>query len=93
MSNTSDRQGDFFDEYHHDDSALVMNDGIEQPPIVNPYLSNIVRRRRAAMTVEDYMKGILEGNTIVLSQAITLVRALQAQGVDAYRHHGRTRSR
>ena len=39
MSNTSDRQGDFFDEYHHDDSALVMNDGIEQPPIVNPYLS------------------------------------------------------
>ena len=44
MNNKSDRQGDFFDEYHHDDSALVMNDGIEQPPIVNPYLSNIVRR-------------------------------------------------
>ena len=75
MNNKSDRQGDFFDEYHHDDSALVMNDGIEQPPIVNPYLSNIVRRRRAAMTVEDYMKGILEGNTIVLSQAITLVES------------------
>ena len=74
-NNKSDRQGDFFDEYHHDDSALVMNDGIEQPPIVNPYLSNIVRRRRAAMTVEDYMKGILEGNTIVLSQAITLVES------------------
>ena len=31
MNNKSDRQGDFFDEYHHDDSALVMNDGIEQP--------------------------------------------------------------
>lgn len=75
MSNTSDRQGDFFGEYKNDDSALVMNDGIEQPPIVNPYLNNIVRRKRAQMTVDDYMKGILEGNTIVLSQAITLVES------------------
>ena len=75
MSNKSDRQGDFFDEYHHDDSALVMNEGIEQPPIVNPYLSNIVRKRRTVMTVDDYMKGIVEGNTIVLSQAITLVES------------------
>ena len=75
MNNKSDRQGDFFDEYHHDDSALVMNEGIEQPPIVNPYLSNIVRKRRTVMTVDDYMKGIVEGNTIVLSQAITLVES------------------
>ena len=28
MNNKSDRQGDFFDEYHHDDSALVMNEGM-----------------------------------------------------------------
>lgn len=64
-----------FDEYHHDDSALVMNDGVEQPPIVNPYLNRMVRHRRAPMTVDDYMKGIVEGNTIVLSQAITLVES------------------
>lgn len=73
----SDRQGDFFDEYKPEDTALVVNDGVEQPPIINPYLSNILKKRnsRPTMTVHDYMKGIVEGNTIILSKAITLVES------------------
>lgn len=75
--NKSDRQGDFFDEYKPEETALVVNDGVEQPPIINPYLSNILKKRnsRPVMTVDDYMKGIKEGNTIILSKAITLVES------------------
>lgn len=75
--NKSDRQGDFFDEYKPEETALVVNEGVEQPPIINPYLSRILKKRnsRSAMTVDDYMKGIIEGNTIILSKAITLVES------------------
>ena len=75
--NKSDRQGDFFDEYKPEETALVVNEGVEQPPIINPYLSRILKKRnsRPAMTVDDYMKGIIEGNTIILSKAITLVES------------------
>lgn len=73
----SDRQGDFFDEYKPEETALVVNEGVEQPPIINPYLSKILKKRNArpVMTVDDYMKGIIEGNTIILSKAITLVES------------------
>ncbi len=75
--NKSDRQGDFFDEYKPEETALVVNEGVEQPPIINPYLSRILKKRnsRPTMTVDDYMKGIIEGNTIILSKAITLVES------------------
>ena len=36
----SKHQGDFFEEYHNEDTALVVNDGVEQPPVVNPYIKN-----------------------------------------------------
>ncbi len=71
-----ERQGDFFEEYKNDETALVVNDGVEQPPIVNPYLSSMPRRRRSTvLTIDEYMDGILSGNTRVLSQAITLVES------------------
>ncbi len=71
-----ERQGDFFEEYKNDETALVVNDGVEQPPIVNPYLSSMPRRRRSSMLgIDEYMEGILAGNTRVLSQAITLVES------------------
>ena len=64
--NKSDRQGDFFDEYKPEETALVVNEGVEQPPIINPYLSRIINKRksRPAMTVDDYMKWIIDGNKI-----------------------------
>ncbi len=76
MNDKKERQGDFFEEYKNDETALVVNDGVEQPPIVNPYLDKIIRKRRTpVLGIDDYMNGILEGNTRVLSQAITLVES------------------
>lgn len=54
-------------------SGLKVNAGIEQPPIVNPYLK---RRKRPQLTVNDYVEGIRKGNTTVLGQAVTLVESL-----------------
>lgn len=76
-NNKSDRQGDFFEEYKNDETALVVNDGVEQPPIVNPYLENILRKKRGRqlLSVDEYMNGITSGDTVILSQAITLVES------------------
>lgn len=76
-NNKSDRKGDFFEEYKNDDTALFVNDGVEQPPIVNPYLENIIRkkRNRQLLSVDEYMDGIISGDTVILSQAITLVES------------------
>ncbi len=70
----NNRQGDFFDQYHNEDTALNINDGIEQPPIVNPHFKK-VPRKSSLMSIDDYMNGILSGNTTILSQAITLIES------------------
>ena len=57
-------------------TGLQVNAGIEQPPIVNPYLK---RRRRPQLTVSDYVEGIRKGNTAVLGQAVTLVESLNPE--------------
>lgn len=58
--------------HHHDDSALSVTAGVEQQPVVNPHF---VRKRRPKLSADDYVAGILAGNTTVLSQAITLVES------------------
>jgi len=54
-------------------SALHVNEGIEQPPSVNPSL-NIVKRKKRR-NADEYVEGILLGNRTILSQAITLVES------------------
>ncbi len=68
----------FEDHHKHEfaDSALKVNSGIEQPPIVNPHFK---KRPRRQLTTDDYVKGILEGNITILSQAITLTESLLPQ--------------
>ena len=68
-------QGDFFDDYHNEDTKLIINDGVKQPPIVNPYLKRVFKKRPAVKTADEYMEGIVRGDTTVLSQAITLVES------------------
>ncbi len=72
----ADKQGDFFDDYKNDETALKVNDGVKQPPLINPYLQNRPLRRRTIMSVDEYMAGIEAGDTTILSQAITLVESL-----------------
>ncbi|MDR1594855.1 MAG: methylmalonyl Co-A mutase-associated GTPase MeaB [Prevotellaceae bacterium] len=58
-------------------STLIVNPGIEQPPLINPEaLARIRKNRKRPLTVEQYIEGILEGRITVLSQAITLVESL-----------------
>jgi LAO/AO transport system kinase len=60
-----------------DKSALIVNPGIEQPPLVNPNaMARIRRNKKKPLTVEQYVDGILEGNITVLSKTITLVESL-----------------
>ena len=54
--------------------GLTVNQGVEQPPMVNPYLTRRVKRRQ--FSVNDYVEGILAGNRSILSQAVTLVESL-----------------
>ncbi len=58
------------------DSALRVQAGIDQPPSVN---DDAVRKfksiRKKTYRAEEYLEGILDGNTSLLSQAITLVES------------------
>jgi len=55
---------------------LTVNPGIEQPPIVDTdSLQRFLSRMRKALTLDEYMEGILKGNRTILSQAITLVES------------------
>ena len=66
-------QGDFFEEYHNDQSALVINKGVEQPPVINPYLHK--NKVPSPLTADEYFEGICQGNTTILSRAITLIES------------------
>jgi len=65
-------------------TALTVNPGIEQPPLVNPdAMARIRRNKKKPLTTEEYIEGILEGNMTILSQAITLVESLLEEHHDA----------
>ncbi|HIW65895.1 MAG TPA: methylmalonyl Co-A mutase-associated GTPase MeaB, partial [Candidatus Alistipes intestinipullorum] len=56
----------------HHDTALNVNEGVEDQPIISPYFK---RRKKRALTTEEYVEGILAGNITTLSQAITLIES------------------
>ncbi len=60
----------------HHNSALSVTEGVADQPIVNPYFK---RKRRQKMTTEEYVEGILAGNTTILSQAITLIESVNVE--------------
>lgn len=64
-----------------DDSALHVKAGVVKPPCVNPVALSRLRRRRD-LSVDDYVNGILSGDTSVLSRAITLLESLRSDHYD-----------
>ena len=54
-------------------AGLSVSKGIAQPPIINPYLKTVKKRRN--YSVEEYVEGILQGNISILSQAVTLIES------------------
>ena len=54
--------------------GLQVNDGVISQPSINPYRkAHVVRRRE--LSVNDYIEGILKGNSAVLGQAVTLIES------------------
>ena len=56
-------------------AGLSVNQGISQPPSINPYLAQKLQHRRREYTAAEYIEGIRQGNITVLSQAVTLVES------------------
>ena len=56
--------------------GLTVNAGVEQPSIVNPYLSRFRKKRRTLLSPAEYVEGIVKGDVSVLSQAVTLVESV-----------------
>ncbi len=58
------------------DSALKVQEGIPQPPVLNESaIKKFKRTRRQLPSVEAFMEGILNFNRTIFSQAITLVES------------------
>jgi LAO/AO transport system kinase len=57
------------------ESALKVQEAIPQPPPVNPKTVNQFRLKEELLSVEEYTEGLLSGNRVILSKAITLVES------------------
>jgi len=57
-------------------SALHVQEGIEQPASVSPYLQIKKERQRSLLTADEYIHGICQGDRVVLSRAITLIESV-----------------
>lgn len=53
--------------------GLTVNEGVENMPVVNPYLQQ--KRRKKQFTAAEFVEGIVAGDRSMLSQAVTLVES------------------
>ncbi len=60
--------------------GLAVNAGVEDAPIVNPYLTP--KRKKKPLSVSDYVNGIRSGNISILGQAVTLIESNLAEHQD-----------
>ncbi|OFY47822.1 MAG: ATPase/protein kinase [Bacteroidetes bacterium GWF2_41_31] len=69
------------DDHHHKaESALKVNEGIEQPASINPMLENeMIRFRKNRPSVKDFLSGIRAGNRNMLGQAITQIESARTE--------------
>ena len=57
-------------------SALKVIEGVEHPsPINKEAVNKFIRKKNSLLNADEYVKGILEKNRTILSQAITLVES------------------
>ncbi|MFA9391615.1 MAG: methylmalonyl Co-A mutase-associated GTPase MeaB [Prolixibacteraceae bacterium] len=67
-------------ENHPDYKGLKVNPGIEQPPATNPNVGDKnIRNKRKKLDLNDYVSGILAGNRMILSRAVTLVESVKPE--------------
>lgn len=70
--------------HHHDHPendarylGLTVNSGVNQPPVVNPYMKRRPRRRQ--LSAGELVEGILKGDVTMLSQAVTMIESLSPE--------------
>jgi LAO/AO transport system kinase len=57
-------------------SALHVNKGVEQPPNTNPQAkNNLFSKKKEELSANEYVKGILAGDRVILSKSITLIES------------------
>lgn len=69
-------------EHPENDEAykgLTVNQGIEQPSSVNPYLKTRRPVKKRELTAGEYVDGIVKGDVTILSRAVTLVESLRPE--------------
>ncbi len=58
------------------DSALHVQGGIEQPSSINEsFVRNLKKKKVRSLSIDEYLQGILNGNRMILSKAITLIES------------------
>ncbi len=61
---------------HNCESALKVNEGIEQPSQINEdAIKRFKNKRQGLLSVNEYVDGVLSGNRTILSKAITLIES------------------
>ena len=64
-------------ENNNEYKGLIVNKGVAQPPSVNPY--RVKRKKSTLLTSDEFVKEILSGNRVVVSQAVTLIESSLAE--------------
>lgn len=65
-------------ENHPDFVGLKVNRGIAQPPSVNPDVERITKKRKSReLSVDEFVKGILRGDRVILSMAVTMIESVK----------------
>ena len=66
-------------ENNEEYKGLTVNQGVEQPSIVNPYINFRNRPKKRQFSVGEYVEGIVKGDITMLSRAVTLVESVKLQ--------------
>lgn len=66
-------------ENNEEYKGLTVNQGVEQPSIVNPYINLRSRPKRRQFSVDEYVEGIVKGDITMLSRAVTLVESIKPE--------------
>lgn len=66
-------------ENNEEYKGLTVNQGVEQPSIVNPYINLRNRPKKRQFSVGEYVEGIVKGNITMLSRAVTLVESVKPE--------------
>lgn len=66
-------------ENNEEYKGLTVNQGVEQPSIVNPYINLRNRPKKRQFSVGEYVEGIVKGDITMLSRAVTLVESVKLE--------------